>query len=108
MARYKIETTSQLHRHGYWLRVRCRACGHMADFSNDQLLELAKGRFVSGRIDQIVAHMRCSVCKAKPTDWAPTFPPDDHGPAPLGVNQRAWAAARDDRERKRLIRQARG
>lgn len=106
MASYKIETINHLHRHGYNMRLRC-PCGHDVSLSVEQLLARIKGTKVGWKLDDIAANARCSACKRRGVPWTVALPPD--GPlAPLGVDAVAWANARDDRERKRLIRQARG
>lgn len=106
MARYKMETTTHLHRHGYWLRLRC-ACGHDVILSVENILELTKGKKVGSRIDDIAAAARCRKCKRRGARWTVALPPDERD-TPIGVDPGEWANARDDRERKRLIRQARG
>ena len=45
---------------------------------------------------------------ARPADHEPPPPPEPSPPAPPGVDPIRWAYARDDRSRKRLLREARG
>ncbi len=78
---------------------RCRASGRFvaAAGADHPFLWLAGGERMP---DWLVG--------ARPSDHEPPPPPPPRPPAPPGVDPVRWAYARDDRDRKRLIREARG
>jgi len=105
MARYRMETLNDLAKGKWWMLVRCR-CGHERRFSPDALIVATKGMGLR-TLDQIGERMRCDVCDRRDSKWSVCLAPDERD-TPIGIDPAEWANARDDRERKRLIRQARG
>ncbi len=106
MGRIKVESVSDLARHKFLYQLKCR-CGHTVTMTAAQLLERLRGKKVRPDLDTIAAHAKCDLCDRRGARWSLTLPPDA-GSVPVGVDPIAWVTARDDRERKRLIREARG
>jgi hypothetical protein len=121
-----IRSLDELARHGGCIHAECRQCGRLAIFAVHDLLAHFRRRKLTLAWPRFAKHIRCSPpdgCGARDPEvaWVPNPPPPDDDPppprprfvragppAPLGVDQREWNRARDDRERRRLIRQARG
>jgi hypothetical protein len=111
MARALPDTLMELARHGGSVHVKCRDCGRTADFDIGELSRWFRARGQSDNWHAIRKRFRCDRmrggCGSKRVEvsyWMPDPPPKD---VPLGVDPAAWAKA-DERERKRLIRLARG
>lgn len=78
------------------LRVECGNCGHVGVLDGQKLWRWFVLHRWKSTLDRIGEHMRCSVCKRRPTGFAPTqdAPTHDFGPA-------------DEREWKALVRRLR-
>lgn len=76
MARYRVDTTTDLSKHGYWLQVRCK-CGNNRKLSPARLMHVTKGHDAGGRLDKIEAKLRCGVCGGRPCEVSLCLPPKD-------------------------------
>ena len=116
-----IKTCADAARHGFFLEITCGKCGRIGIFDPASFFGT---RWYSVGINRLAARMRCDGSPGGPqgcgargatlrfVSWPPTppkieIPKPVATPAPRGVDQAAWDRA-DERERKRLIRQARG
>lgn len=98
------------------LVVSCEQCGHEARFHAAQTARYFRSRQWPTSLGSAANRFRCEQCGSrkcvinvalpKPVTPRPVPRPKSDDPAPLGVDQTAWAQA-DMYERKRLIRQAR-
>ena len=116
-----IRTCSDAAGHGFYLEVTCPQCRRVAIFNP---AEFFVTKWFTRPVEQLAARM---VCQGGPSStsgcgWRGvstrfiTYPPTPPSraipkpvatPAPKGIDQTAWDAA-DERERRRLIRIARG
>jgi hypothetical protein len=119
-----IRSLRDLERHGGSIHAECRTCGRVAIFAVSDLLAHFRRRKLAMNWPHFAEKLRClppdgcGTNNPKVTWWGSTPPPDDdqppprprfvRNPAPPGVDQNAWERAKGERERKRLIRQARG
>lgn len=120
-----IRTIAQAHEHGLYVEVRCRHCGRTALFDPSGFVTM-RGMYQADA-ERVGWRMVCRGgvgekpgCGAKGAEIRfvsyPPAPPrgpkpkpivPDDAATPAGVDPDAWAAA-DERERKRLLRAARG
>jgi hypothetical protein len=115
-------------RHGGSVRAECRQCGRVAIFAPGDLAHHWRQKGSDGSWPNFARHLVCR----RPDGCGERFPmvswlvsnpppPDDPEPPkprftrtksahwkPHGIDQDAWDACRDDRDRKRLVRSARG
>jgi hypothetical protein len=99
LAALKGQDWSIVNRRARCKASRCRASGRfVAAIGADQpFLLLSAGE-----------QMPDWLAGARPADHEPPTPDPPAPPAPPGVDPVRWAYARDDRTRKRLLREARG
>jgi len=73
------------------LGVECGNCGHNGVIDGPKLWRWFALHRWNGVMDKVGEHMRCSVCKRRPTGFAPTSaaPSIDFGPR----NEADWEAA---------------
>jgi hypothetical protein len=107
------------------IQATCRACGRVALFDVGELAAHFTRKGWDSSWPGFARRLRCgdAACGARnpAVAWLVADPPPDTdpppprprfaraaSPAPLGVDQGEWARARDDRERRLLIRRARG
>jgi hypothetical protein len=121
-----IRTLGELTRHGGTIQATCRQCGRVALFA---VSELATHFLAKGWSDSWPAFSKKLRCSGKDgcgssmpnVAWLVDAPPPDHDPSPpkprmvrtpqrspVGISQEDWEKAKTDRERRRLIRIARG
>ena len=62
MGRIKLDTLTDLARHGYDLRITCMACSRVHEVRTLRLLKRIIGRRGSTRIKTIEERMRCHAC----------------------------------------------
>lgn len=121
-----IKSLGELTRNGGTVQATCRACGKVALFSPTELAAHFARRKLDGSWASFAKHLVCSGdegCGARypKVAWltGDPPPPDSDPPprprlvrpatyVPRGIDPGEWENARDDRERKRLIRRARG
>lgn len=121
-----IKSLSELARHGGTVQATCRACAKVALFSPFELARHFKSRNLDDSWPRFAWHLVCSGdegCGARnpKVAWLTGEPPPPEGKppprprlvrqaiyVPKGVDPTEWEKARSDRERRRLIRQARG
>ncbi|MCP9222749.1 hypothetical protein MKP08_08325 [Erythrobacter sp. LQ02-29] len=75
MARYRIDSLGDLHRHGYWIRITCRHCGRVIHANPAALTVAAIHLDVSRSIERLARKLRCSRCGRKRPDLQPCYPP---------------------------------
>lgn len=71
MARYRVDTLSQVARNGYWVAVICR-CGNRRTFDPVALSLQYKVRMM----DELMKRGRCKLCRQRPWDVQPCFKPE--------------------------------
>ena len=116
-----IRTLEELSRKaGGSVECTCQKCGRVARFSVYELAQWFRGMRWDDRWPEFARRLRCSPpdgCGERgpavrwiefPERPAKPQPPAPRYECPNGVDPEAWAGARDDSERKRLIRAARG
>lgn len=115
MGRTYLRTLGDCEKHSVVIQITCRACERVIYASPNQLIGIKRGRveFLRGTyLEQIEPFMRCiggsghAGCGAKGARLAPLWPHEVPG-LPRGVPVLQFLTA-DDRERRRLIRVARG
>jgi hypothetical protein len=111
-------------RHGGSIRAECRSCFRVALFAPGELgAHFARKKWDSSW-PQFARRLRCQCGARGPkVSWLVTEPPPSDPPPPkprfvrnggevpwkpAGIDQSEWDRAVDDRERRRLVRQARG
>ena len=121
MGSKRLDSFFDCERHGLGIHVQCLGCGRIAIFSAGALFKHFLDRRRSSMLDQAGRFFVCrgagaiAGCGHRGVRLRPCEPPAPRKapPAavaervPIGVDPDAWARA-DDRERKRLIRRARG
>ena len=102
---------------GGTVRVKCRKCGRVAQFSAYELARWFKAARIRDDWKTIRSRFVCQGCGQRSADVTyeleapeppkpPPVPISADRPAPPGVDPEAWAIA-DSYERRRLIRRAR-
>ncbi len=107
MGRTYVCTLSDVSEKGLVLEIRC-PCGRVTWLAGVELVgRMVHGRKVCGwhRWDDVGKHLRCKGCNARGPDVAAKFPHEIG--VPKGVPVLPYLLA-DDRERKRMVRSARG
>ena len=116
---------AELARHGGSIRAECRSCARVALFSPSELAAHFARKGWDDGWRQFAKKLRCRCGAREPkVSWIVMPPPPPVDPAPpkprfvrdggeryvkpAGIDQGEWDRARDDRDRKRLVRQARG
>ena len=61
MARIRLDTLADYHKHGFDLAVTCRACGHEVVLVPDYFF--ARGAL--GGVEQLERRLRCGRCRAR-------------------------------------------
>lgn len=106
---------SELTHHGGTVRVRCRKCGRVAQFSAGELARWFRACRIRDDWKTIRSKFVCQGCGRRNAEVTyeleapepPTPPPVPvTADCPHGIDPHAWATA-DSYERKRLIRRAR-
>ena len=121
-----IRSLGELVRHGGTIQASCRRCGRVALFA---VGELAAHFIAKGWSDAWPDFAKKLCCSGKEgcgnsapaVAWMVDAPPPDHDPSPpkprlvrapkrspIGISQEDWEKAKTDRDRRRLIRIARG
>lgn len=117
-----IKDLTELAMKGGAVRAEC-PCGRVAIFDIRDLCAWLSHKGRTKQWPDFARHLRCGECGRRNPEvtWQPSPPPPEdplpprprftraaRPPAPLGVPEDVWARARDDRERRRLIRIVRG
>jgi hypothetical protein len=106
---------TQVMQHDCLLAMECRACGHLGLADPGEVHAYCMERRWSPMLSDLEGKLRCSACagrrirvypNGKRTGFvAKPFPPKISAPA--GIDPQQWARA-DERQRRELLRQARG
>jgi len=117
-----IRSLRELSSKGGHIHCEC-ACRRVAKFSVGDLAAYLMRKGLTDAWPQFARHLRCGGCGARSpkVSWyvSPPPPEDDPPPprprsvrnalpVPRGVDMTEWERAADDRERRRLVRRARG
>ena len=124
MQRRSLETFGDCSKHRLGIVAECLGCGRKVQFSAAQLAAHFQRRKLPGRLAAVGGYFVCRGrgairgCGHRGARLSPAFfepPPEPPGAPPAlaeyvpgGVDPKAWARARDDRQRRWLIRKARG
>lgn len=121
-----IRNLGELVGRGGTIQATCRTCGKVALFEAGELAAHFRAKHWNDAWPAFAARLRCAGsdgCGARKPKvaWLIGNPPPDEDPdppkprlvrkpstAPAGISQADWEAAKSDRERRRLIRIARG
>lgn len=75
MSSKRLDAISDYHRHGYMLRVDCKACGRVAIVEPRQITELCQRRGWSRQMGQVERRLRCSKCGGRDVLCGPSYGP---------------------------------
>lgn len=67
MGRIRIERVSDMPKHGYFLRVRCR-CGNNNTLDPAKLIKKGGKVDLATTLDDLYDILRCRICKQRPWD----------------------------------------
>lgn len=73
MGSKRLDLISDYARHGFDLRVDCRACKHMAVLSSRKLTDLCQERHWSRVMAVVEAKLKCSACGSRDVRCGPAF-----------------------------------
>lgn len=121
MGLIKLNSLDDYARYDADVEVTCRRCGRVALFDARSLVDYFRSRGLNRSLEVAKLKFRCAGegdkgcgsrdvkirARPRPNPTSPEGAPKPRAVAPPGVDPVAWARA-DERERKRLIRQARG
>lgn len=73
MSSKRLDTISDYARHGYALRVDCRACKHVAKLDARVITDLCQTRGWSRQIAAVERRLRCKQCGGRDVRLGPSF-----------------------------------
>lgn len=73
MSSKRLDTISDFTRHGYRLRVDCKACGRLAIIDPLEITMLCQRRNWSKQIGAVEQQLRCSKCGSRDVRIGPGF-----------------------------------
>ncbi|RDS76989.1 hypothetical protein DL238_04785 [Alteriqipengyuania lutimaris] len=62
MVRHRLDSVNDFGRQGYWLRILCKNCGHVAERNPTPLLLELHARELNRSIESLEARAKCSDC----------------------------------------------
>jgi hypothetical protein len=73
MGSKRLDAISDYHRHGFRLRIDCRACGRVAIVDPLEIVEQCRARGWSRQMPAIERRLRCSRCGGREVRLGPAF-----------------------------------